>query len=90
MSTEQILTITCDICKKEIKKDEYYINASSYGMDAHKNCILDISFIDTIKFLGLDDIKVMKNLDWATAIKITNFGSTELVRNYIKPTDCEL
>lgn len=79
MSSITTTVVTCDVCKNEIIKSEKYINAGTYGIDMHTFCALGLDFFMTVKFLGLDDIKVMRFEDWENADKLVSFKSKELI-----------
>jgi len=69
--TETTTTIrTCDVCKAEIEKQSPFINAGTYGVHAHTTCFVKLSALETIKLLGLDEIKYMIDSDWQNATKV--------------------
>ena len=81
MSAISVTVRNCDVCKLKINKDVRYINANFYAKDFHIMCLMMIDALTIIKILGLDEIKVMVNNDWATAIKLIEHNALGL-ENY--------
>jgi len=71
--------IKCDQCEQIINSDEFYINASVYGVDICFSCFQLMDAHEIIKKLGLDDIKVMKPNEWDAARKIISFPNMSFV-----------
>ena len=79
MSSITTTVVTCDVCKFEIGNNDIYINAGTYGIDSHRDCAINLDFFQTVKLLGLDEIKVMRFDDWDNARKLVSFKSRELI-----------
>jgi hypothetical protein len=73
MTTTTVTTRICDICKEEIIKTDLYINAGTYGIDAHRICARDLNFQETVRLLILDEIKIMVDDDWDNAKKLAYY-----------------
>lgn len=70
MSTRTIRT--CDLCDTVIEPDETYVNASTYGREAHTSCFAILTPMEVLGFLGLSDVKLMRGEGWAGAMKATS------------------
>ena len=79
MTSKTTTVLTCDVCKLEIGNNEHYINAGTYGADAHTKCAINLDFFSTVKLLNLDDIKYMRFEDWENARKVVSCTSKELI-----------
>ena len=60
MSKQTKVTVTCDFCKKLILDSENHIDASTYGKDFHNACVHNMSGLDMMIALELDDIRYGK------------------------------
>jgi hypothetical protein len=68
-----INTIKCDKCGLEILSPEKFLNAEAYGIDLHLGCVKQMSAIEIIRMLDLDDIKVMKINGWDESEKAPGY-----------------
>ena len=56
MSTTTI--ITCDYCERQITDRATHVNAGVYGKDLHQSCILQMTAMELVIILNLDDIRI--------------------------------
>lgn len=54
----RVINIMCDLCEKEITKNQYHVDASVYGVDFHQSCFIEASAKDLVVALNLDDISI--------------------------------
>lgn len=54
----RVTNIMCDVCEKEITKNQYHVDASVYGVDFHQSCFIEASAEDLVIALNLDDISI--------------------------------
>lgn len=50
--------LICDICNLKIDDGaQVHVDAAVYGVDSHLNCFLNLSALDVLLFLSIDDIR---------------------------------
>ena len=54
----RVINIMCDLCEKEITKNQYHVDASVYEADFHNSCFIEASAEDLVVALNLDDISI--------------------------------
>ena len=54
----RVINTMCDLCEKEITKNQYHVDASVYGADFHHSCFIEASAEDLVVALNLDDISL--------------------------------
>ena len=54
----RVINTMCDLCEKEITKNQYHVDASVYGADFHHSCFREMSTEDLVVALNLDDISI--------------------------------
>lgn len=61
VTTQTIVTASCDLCDTEIDTDHTYVDAMVYGASFHLQCVTEhdsYTPFDILKALGLDDVYV--------------------------------
>jgi hypothetical protein len=63
--------LNCDKCTLSIPIDTKYINAMSYGVVFHIECLKLMTAHELIKIMDLDEVKLMTDEDWTGAVRVT-------------------
>jgi hypothetical protein len=77
--TEKVqVTMNCDLCTLSIPVDEKYINAMTYGVVFHIDCLKRMTAHQLVKIMDLDDVKLMFDKDWENAKRLTGIADGQL------------